>query len=218
MFFPARRLALLMGALVPFVALPVFTVWSVGPMSRAGAQWFRALASGVASGVELPHAPEPPAEARIESPEVPAARDAALPPELHATGPSGSRGRGERAPRVVAGLTAGKRAAPVRRTGSHVFVGPESIQRAIPVTGRPTSTWTERTADHPAGLLIQSAGALSGVIEPGDILVEAEGQPLGSFDQLLVTVRQAYERHARRLSGRLFRNGDMVPVTVEPGW
>jgi S1-C subfamily serine protease len=67
-------------------------------------------------------------------------------------------------------------------------------------------------------LLIQSAGSLTGVIEPGDILVEAEGQPLGSFEQLLVTVRQAYERRATRLSGRLYRKGDLLPVTVEPGW
>jgi hypothetical protein len=56
------------------------------------------------------------------------------------------------------------------------------------------------------------------VIETGDILVEAEGQALGSFEQLLVTVKEAYERRAKRLSGRLFRRGDLLPVTVEPGW
>ena len=99
-----------------------------------------------------------------------------------------------------------------------VFVGPDSIQRAIPVTGRPTSSWTNRTVEHPAGLLIQTPGALAGVIEPGDILVEAEGQALGSFEQLIVTVKQAYERRVKRLSGRLFRKGDFLPVTVEPGW
>jgi hypothetical protein len=49
-------------------------------------------------------------------------------------------------------------------------------------------------------------------------LVEAEGQALRSFEQLLVTVKQAYERRVKRLSGRIFRKGDLVPVTVEPGW
>ena len=88
----------------------------------------------------------------------------------------------------------------------------------LPVGGRPTSAWTDRTLQHPAGLLIQSPGALTGVIEPGDILVEAEGQPLSSFEQLVVTVKQAYERRAKRLSGRLFRKGDLVVLTVEPGW
>jgi hypothetical protein len=100
----------------------------------------------------------------------------------------------------------------------HVFVGPESIQRAIPAPGRPTSSWTNRTAEHPAGLLIQTPGALTGVIEPGDILFEAEGQPLGSFEQLVITVKQAYERRVKRLSGRIFRRGNLVPVIVEPGW
>jgi S1-C subfamily serine protease len=56
------------------------------------------------------------------------------------------------------------------------------------------------------------------VIEPGDILFEAEGQPIGSFEQLVVTVKQAYERRVKRLTGRIFRRGDLVPVTVEPGW
>jgi len=100
----------------------------------------------------------------------------------------------------------------------HVFVGPDSIQRAIPAPGRPTSSWTNRTAEHPAGLLIQTPGALTGVIEPGDILFEAEGQPIGSFEQLVITVKQAYERRVKRLSGRIFRRGALVPVTVEPGW
>jgi hypothetical protein len=59
---------------------------------------------------------------------------------------------------------------------------------------------------------------LRGVIEPGDILFEAEGHPIGNFEELVITVRQAYERRAKRLSGRLFRKGDLLPVTVEPGW
>jgi hypothetical protein len=111
-----------------------------------------------------------------------------------------------------------RRVTTARRARPNVFVGPESIKRAIPVSGRPTSSWIDRTQEHPAGLLIQSPGALAGVIEPGDILVEAEGQPLRSFEELVVTVKQAYERRVKRLSGRLFRNGDWVPVTVEPGW
>jgi len=129
------------------------------------------------------------------------------------------RHHGIRPPEVsTPGLRSARRSATGWRGRPNLFVGPDSIQLAIPVAGRPTSSWTNRTGEHPAGLLIQSPGALRGVIEPGDILVEAEGQPLGSFEQLLATVRQAYERKAKRLSGRLFRKGDLVTLTVEPGW
>jgi S1-C subfamily serine protease len=137
--------------------------------------------------------------------------------EAHTPSP-GSRAHSDRPSVAAFGLTAAWRGATARRTRPSVFVGPDSIQRAIPSESRPTSSWTNRTAEHPAGLLIQSPGALSGVIEAGDILVEAEGQALGSFEQLLVTVKEAYERRAKRLSGRLFRRGDLVAVTVEPGW
>jgi len=113
---------------------------------------------------------------------------------------------------------AARRTSSARSARPNVFVGPDSIKRAIPTSGRPTSAWTHRTPEHPAGLLIQSPGALAGVIQPGDILVEAEGRAIGSFEELVVTVKEAYERRVKRLSGRLFRKGDLVPVTVEPGW
>jgi hypothetical protein len=131
---------------------------------------------------------------------------------------SGHRAPANRASIVSIGGPPGADDAQSPSKRSHVFVGPESVQRAIPAPGRPTSAWTNRTDEHPAGLLIQNPGVLRGVIEAGDILTEAEGQPLGSFEQLVVTVKQAYERRVKRLSGRIFRKGHFVPVTVEPGW
>jgi hypothetical protein len=99
-----------------------------------------------------------------------------------------------------------------------IFVGPEMIRRAIPPSARPRSTYTDRTGDRPSGMLIQSSGALSGTIVPGDVLFEAEGRPITSFEQLVSIVGQAYQRKAKYLSGRLYRKGETWAVTVEPGW
>jgi hypothetical protein len=215
---PVRRLTLYVAAAIPFFLVPAILAWSVVPIARTGARWchiafavlsFRAENTAVAATIE------PAAGVSAES----APESYANPGDAASTpfGPQVRAANNRPSEAPTARSTAAKRSnAP--RTGSNVFVGPESIQRAIPVAGRPTSTWTNRTPEHPAGLLIQSPGALRGVIESGDILVEAEGRPLGNFEQLLVTVTQAYERRAKRLSGRLFRKGDLVPVTVEPGW
>jgi hypothetical protein len=213
-----RRLTLYIAAAIPFVLVPAILAWSVVPIARTGARWchvafavlsFPTEATAVAATIEPASdvSPESAAESYAnpgEAASVPSA------PQFRA-----SNNRPAEAPMARSAAAKGSN---IRRTSPNVFVGPESIKRAIPVAGRPTSAWTNRTPEHPAGLLIQSPGALRGVIEPGDILVEAEGRPIGNFEQLVVTVTQAYERRAKRLSGRLFRKGDLVPVTVEPGW
>jgi hypothetical protein len=227
MILPPRRVALYVVCAIPFVLLPVGSAWSVGPLARMGARWCEPALVGLSLGADTGHVAAM-SEENAAAENAAASEESAYPltderaplaHEAHASPHSGMRAQRERPSEVATSrLSGAKRAAGDQRARSNVFVGPDSIKRAIPVTGRPTSAWTDRTVEHPAGLLIQSPGALRGVIEPGDILVEAEGQMLGSFEQLLATVRQAYERRAKRLSGRLFRRGDMVPVTVEPGW
>jgi len=239
MIFTARRVTLFAAAAIPFALVPVLLTWSIAPVARAGARWCHLLADDLPFAAE-PNAPaaRPESDASGESGDRP--KDEAAPTGDPGGSMSGdavaqpSAARPERVDRRAARPTyraAANGASIASIAGSfggdhraqagkrpHVFVGPESIQRAIPAPGRPTSSWTNRTADHPAGLLIQTPGALTGVIEPGDILFEAEGQPIGSFEQLVVTVKQAYERRVKRLSGRIFRRGAFVPVTVEPGW
>jgi hypothetical protein len=212
MIFTARRTALFLLAAVPFVLVPVASAWSVRPLAQVGARW---CARAVA-GLSFAHDADRGAPS-LTDPEAEAGKPTPLSHTPHPAPSHGTEGRHERPTMPGTGLTASRRPG-MRRARPNVFVGPESIQRAIPLTGRPTSAWTNRTPEHPAGLLIQSPGALAGVIEPGDILIEAEGQAIGSFEQLIVTVKQAYERRVKRLSGRLFRKGDIVPVIVEPGW
>jgi hypothetical protein len=212
-----RFFAIFALATLPLAFVQVGLAWSVGPIARTGARTLRAFANGLPRG-ESAEAGEVAAErapagiGEVPDEDAPHVEEMSILP--------GSRRRplaGRTAPAGIGIITA-ERNPIARRARPSVFVGPDSIKRAIPATSRPTSTWTERTAQHPAGLLIQSPGALRGVIEPGDILVEAEGQTLGSFEQLITAVKQAYERREKRLSGRIFRHGDFVPVTVEPGW
>jgi hypothetical protein len=218
MKLPAHRIALLVVAALPFAVVPIGSAWSITPLAKTAARWCDAALGGLSRAVDSEHPPAARAErAALESPDA-ADGHAARPDEPHIVSPSGVHARDDRPGVSSSGRMATRRSASARRARPNVFVGPDSIKRAIPVGGRPTSSWTNHTPEHPAGLLIQSPGALAGVIEPGDILVEAEGQALGSFEQLLVTVKQAYERRVQRLSGRLFRRGDLVPVTVEPGW
>ncbi len=218
MNFPLRRGVLLVLAAIPFVLIPVGSAWSVRPLAQIAARWCDVALAGITFDVNRETAPRAPERtAGVESADGPREESTLSGPPLTPS-PAGLRARNERAAPPTAGPTARRRALISPHARANVFVGPDSIQRAIPVGGRPTSSWTHHTPEHPAGLLIQSPGALAGVIEPGDILVEAEGQALRSFEQLLVTVKQAYERRVKRLSGRIFRKGDLVPVTVEPGW
>ncbi|HMI88823.1 MAG TPA: hypothetical protein VK550_32310 [Polyangiaceae bacterium] len=218
MNFPASRIALFSLATLPFALLPLASAWSVTPLAQMGARWCNLVIDGLPLGSHSESvAAASEGSANVEP--IASPNDAPTPLVREPnTGSSGYRPRSERETPPSSGSMTTRRAVSARRARPNVFVGPDSIQRAIPVAGRPTSSWTNGTAEHPAGLLIQSPGALAGVIEPGDILVEAEGQAVRSFEDLLVTVKQAYERRVKRLSGRLFRRGDLVPVTVEPGW
>jgi hypothetical protein len=226
MILTAHRVARFTAAALPFALVPVLLTWSIGPMARTGARWFHLAADDLPLAATEPIAPAAPPEsdprgdpaASIGGDQV--AQHGVIRQEhvdRHAPRPTYRAAAKGASIASIAGSFGGERRAEAGKR-THVFLGPESIQRAIPAPGRPTSSWTNRTAEHPAGLLIQTPGALTGVIESGDILFEAEGQPIGSFEQLVVTVKQAYERRVKRLSGRIFRKGDLVPVTVEPGW
>jgi hypothetical protein len=183
---------------VPFAILPPLTAWSADRLAKAGAARWRKLSSGLELALGAPK--ECAAEGRTPSDDVGAAIDS--PPPSFTT----ARSSGERA------------SVPRARRPHRIFVGPSLIRRAIPPSARPKSTWTDRSGDRPAGMLIQSPGVLSGTIVPGDVLFEAEGQPITSFEQLVAIVGQAYQRKAKYLTGRLDRKGETWAVTVEPGW
>ena len=228
-----RRLALFVLAAAPYAALPYAQARSVEALARAGAYLCRWLLAAEAAGRPPPldsgAAQTGYGESMFDGHRGVASSMQDSEPGTsagHLTEEDSDRISGSSSPSTLPTLPVraahASRGAPKAvaksRGRASIFVGADSVRRAIPAAGRPTSVWIDRTPQHPAGLVIQSPGALAGVIEPGDILFEAEGQTLASFEQLIVTVKQAYERRAARLSGRVFRRGDLVPVTVEPGW
>jgi hypothetical protein len=182
---------------VPFALLPPLSVWCADRLASAGAASIRPLSIGLArlaGDVERPAAGETP----LGDDDVVAA--------LAPVRPAPPAQRSESAP-------ASRAHRPHR-----IFVGPDLVRRATPPSARPHATWSDRRGDRPAGMLVQSAGALAGVLVPGDVLFEAEGQPIAGFEGLVSIVGQAYQRRARYVSGRLYRSGEIWAVTVEPGW
>lgn len=216
---PLRLLFLLTAALSPLVLLPLLLSRSVDPLARVGARWLGQLCTRVPASIAMvakDRTAEPAAFALATAggePEVPGAS------RTEGSDVASSRGR-RRWRGAREGRTAGGRARvePERSDARRIFVGPDLIRRALPTSGRPVAEWTNRTDAHPAGMVISQPGSLAGTIRAGDILFEAEGAPLTSFEQVVAIVAQRYERGARFVSGRLFRGGEAWVVTVEPGW
>jgi hypothetical protein len=189
-----KRLLVTLAIVLPVAILPPLSAWSADRLAKAAAVRLRAMSSGIDLVFQTASDDREPAVDTDITNDGPA-------PALTVARAGTDRGGASRAPRP-------------RR----IFVGPAMIRRAIPPSARPRSTWTDRSGDRPAGMLIQSPGALSGTIVPGDVLFEAEGRPIASFEQLVSIVGQAYQRKAKYLSGRLYRKGETWAVTVEPGW
>jgi len=193
-----KHLVIALAMVVPFAVLPPLTAWSADRLAKAGAARWRAVSCDLALVLET--ARETSAEDREASDDALVASDAA-PPTF-----------------TMARVAGDHESAPRARRPHRIFVGRDMIRRAIPSSARPKSTWTDRSGDRPAGMLIQNPGVLAGTIVPGDVLFEAEGQPIASFEQLVATVGKAYQAKAKYLSGRLYRKGEIWAVTVEPGW
>jgi len=197
--FLRKHLWITLAMVAPFAVLPPLTAWSADRLAKAGAARWRAVSSDLALVLET---------ARKTSAEGSEASDDALVVSGDTAAPAFTMAR-------IAGDHA---SAPHVRRPHRIFVGRDMIRRAIPSSARPKSTWTDRSGDRPAGMLIQNPGVLSGTIVPGDVLFEAEGQPIASLEQLVAIVGKAYQGKAKYLSGRLYRKGEIWAVTVEPGW
>jgi hypothetical protein len=212
MVVPSARFARLLGRalvmVVPVALVPALASLSVGFLARRGAAILWSLSSRVpAASLVLASV--------VES----------TPPDLEWLAASVSDvDPTQHESAVVAAAEPRARTGPHRdgiagKRGAHrIHVGPDLIRRAVPASGRPTAAWTNRSEDHPAGMLISNPGALAGTIHAGDIVFEAEGRSLQSFEELVTIVGQAYQRRAKIVSGRLWRRGEPWTVTVEPGW
>src|SRR5258708_6657638 len=186
-----RHVAIALAMFVPFVILPPLTAWSADHLAKAGAARWRTMSSGRELVLSAAQAWS------VEDGEP--TDDVAVAVDLSPLTFTTARVGGERA------------GVPRARRPHHIFVGPDMIRRAIPPSARPKSTWTDRSGDRPAGMLIQSPGVLAGTIVPRDVLFEAEGQPIPSPEQLVALLAQTYPAHANYPSGRPSRHGKILP-------
>jgi hypothetical protein len=196
----------LLAALVPILLMPAVVDASVRLLARRGAALLWSLSSGL------------PATGLVGGAAIDAQpRDVVDLPSLSSVA---SNGRESAVVTSACRQRAGRRSIGPgdRRNARRIYVGPDLVRRAVPATGRPVAAWTSRTDEHPAGMLISDPGALAGTLRAGDVLYEAEGHTLASFEQLVAIVGQAYQRGARIVSGRLWRRGEPWVITVEPGW
>src|SRR5262245_47979204 len=153
---PSRAWVLFVAALSPLVFLPILLSTSVDPLARVGATLLGRLRMSVPSiaGADAPRAPLAAGEPFASVAPEPEARRQI---ERRASDASRSRGR--------------RRFAPAGRNDARrIYVGADSIRRAVPASGRPIAAWVNGGDEHPAGLIISQPGALSGMIRAGDIL------------------------------------------------
>jgi S1-C subfamily serine protease len=71
------------------------------------------------------------------------------------------------------------------------------------------------TSEHPAGLIVNGWGAAGTGLRDGDIIVSLGGGPPSSVDEVIAAVAGAYRRKVYAVSGRIWRAGETIDVSVE---
>src|SRR5690349_14917377 len=126
-----RFCATVVAAAVPFVAVPFGLAWSVGPMARAGAGFIRvalsALPSAMVTGLREEQLRLSPGRVEPES-DGSTMDDPSAAPSSATSSPAGRKTSGALSEAISA-----KRGATARRARASIFLGPDFIQRAIPV-------------------------------------------------------------------------------------
>ena len=87
----------------------------------------------------------------------------------------------------------------------------EAVQRGI----RPSAVVVEAHGDRPGGLQVSGWQAAGAGLVDGDIVTHVAGRKPRSVDDVINAVVAAYKRQPAAISGRLWRNGRELQVTVE---
>lgn len=95
-----------------------------------------------------------------------------------------------------------------------VFVSRERVLSAARAGIRPEGTPVAAASWRPPGIALRGVGALGVGLQDGDILVSA-GVPATSDGAVVAAVVDALRRHARAMSGVVWRGRQKILVTVE---
>lgn len=142
--------------------------------------------------------------------------------------PSGRHSEHEASPDDEAGVepireASGKLAAPtVRRSKPAeaparrgILVRRAAVSAAVQRGIRPSAAPVAATSEHPAGLLVNGWGAAGTGLRDGDIIVSLGGGPPSSVDEVIAAVAGAYRRKVYAVSGRIWRAGETIDVSIE---
>lgn len=140
--------------------------------------------------------------ASVSVAEAPLELDEPLPSEtrLTATGKAPAAGKGRTARPPAQGT---------------LFVSAAKVLELSQSAARPQSAFVPATATHPAGLRLSGVAGLGIGVQDGDILIEALGVTPQSPGQIIGAIIEARAKQARYLSGKLWRRGQVLRITVE---
>ena len=105
--------------------------------------------------------------------------------------------------------------APARAKPSALFVSQATVLELAQTSARPRGAFVPQTSEHPAGLRLSGVAGLGIGLADGDILTEALGLTPRGPGEIIGAIIEARARHARFLSGTVWRRGDSFRITVE---
>lgn len=127
-------------------------------------------------------------------------------PEAIGAEPSGA----VKQPRSARGSKVSK---PPARRG--ILVRRTAVAAAVRRGVRPSAGAVAATAEHPAGLIVHGWGAAGTALRDGDIIVSVGGRTPSSIDDVIGAVAGAYRHKVYAVSGRIWRAGETMDVSVE---
>jgi S1-C subfamily serine protease len=89
------------------------------------------------------------------------------------------------------------------------------VQAAVRRGIRPSASPVAATAHHPAGLVVTGWSAAGAGLVDGDIITSVGGRTPSAVEDVIAAVAGAYKAETYAVSGRVWRNGETFPVTVE---
>lgn len=115
---------------------------------------------------------------------------------------------------------AGKKAkratsAPLAAPKHGIRVRKASVLRLARARAIPTSAFTPKTPQRPAGLVLSGVGGLGIGMQDGDVLTHVGGVPVSARGQVVNLVLQARARRATELTARFYRGSEPWMLVVE---
>ncbi len=96
-----------------------------------------------------------------------------------------------------------------------ILVRRDVVRAAVKRGVRPSATPVAATGDRPAGLTVYGWGAAGAGLADGDIITRVGGRTPSSVDDVVIAVAGAYKTKSHVVSGRIWRRGRVLAVTVE---